>query len=300
MATTTYSIAKAVSNTDYLPAFIDNADRQSWPWSKICTKKKTGRGSEQMFSWAGLPPSRSTEELGEVHFADIAELPATTWTVGKYTIGSAFSDESIEDNQHLPDLMSEAGTFMGQSQAYAQDQAAAYPFNNAFSAYTVFDSVALCGTHSMRSGDAFDNVLTTASLTYDNLWAGVNKFETTIFSQAGHYLKDTPKYVLYHPSKEKQWQVIRQTSNVPGTANNDKNTLQDYNLVGIPCRHLSTTTNWFILGEQFPKDYIWFTRYKPRTKWDKDFVHGAVLCKSEARFAREIRNFTHIFGNAGS
>ena len=283
-----------------MPAFCTKSDLQTWAWEKLCTKKTTKRGTEQVFSYAGLPPAKQTGELGITYFADIAELAATTFTVGKYTIGSTFSDEVIDDNQHLPDLMREAGTFMGDSQSYIQDAAAAYPFNNAFSAYTMYDSVALCGTHTLKSGDSFNNVLTTSSLTYDNLWAGIVKFETTMFTQSGLYLHDTPKFLLYHPAKEKQVRAILKSSQIPGSADNDKNTIADYNLVPVPCRFLSTSTYWFLLGSKFPSTYYWFTRKRPEVEWDKDFVRGAVMCKSTQRFARGLKEFTYIFGNAGS
>lgn len=300
MSNTTYSLAKSVSITDYMKPFCTKSDMQSWPWSKISIAKKTNRGTEQVYSIAGLPPARATGELGETYFADLSELPATTFTVGKYTIGTTFSDEVIADNQHLGDLMKEAGTFMGDAQSYINDASMAYPFNNAFSAFTMYDSVALCGTHTLKSGDTFNNVLTTSSLTYDNLWAAISKFETTLFTQSGLYLKDTPKYIVYHPSKEKNMRAILKSSQVPGTANNDKNTITDYNLVPIPCRFLTTTTNWFLLGSKFPETYIRFNRQRPEVEWDKDFVRGAVMCKSTQRFTRGIKEYSYIFGNVGS
>ena len=300
MANTTYAFAKAVALTSYMPAFIDKSEKQSWDWEKIVTKKSTDGATEQIFSYAGLPVARKTGELGSIYYADMKELGSTTFTVGKYTIGTTFSDEVIADNQHLGDLMKEAGTFMGDAQSYINDASMAYPFNNAFSAFTMYDSVALCGTHTLKSGDTFNNVLTTSSLTYDNLWAAISKFETTLFTQSGLYLKDTPKYIVYHPSKEKNMQAILKSSLVPGGANNDKNTIQGYNLVPIPCRFLTTTTNWFLLGSRFPETYIRFNRQRPEVEWDKDFVRGAVMCKSTQCFTRGIKEYSYIFGNVGS
>ncbi len=301
MANTTYSFAKAVAITDYLPAFIDRSKLQSWDWGKLFTKKKTNRATEQIFSYAGLPVARKTGEMEQIYYADMSELAATTYTVAKYTLATLFSHELLKDNQHLPDLMKEAGQSMGDSHAFIRDVHAAAFLNRAFnSSYTMFDGVELCGDHTMKSGDTFTNKLTTASLTWDNLWTAINSFETAMYTQSGLYLRDTPKFLVYHPSKEKEVQAILKSTLQPGTADNDKNTIQAYGLVPIPCRHLSTSTNWFLAGEGFPQDNLWFDREKVSTAMEDSFDLMATKIRTFQRFASGVKNFTHIFGNEGS
>lgn len=301
MANTTFSFAKAVSITDYEPAFKTNSERQSWDWEKLCTKKKTDRGTEQIFSWAGLPVARETGELDTIYYADMAELAATTFTVKKYTLATSFSHELIKDNQHLPDLMKEAGSAMGDSHAFIRDVAAASIFNRAFnSSYTMYDGVELCGTHTMNDGTSFDNDLTPASLTFDNLWLAINAFETSLVSHAGLYLRDTPKYLVYHPSYEKEVSSILESSLEPGTANNDKNTVRNYGLVRVPCRHLTTTTNWFLLGEKFKSSWLWYDREGVTVDYDDDFDVMAMKTRTFQRFAHGVKEFTYIMGNPGA
>jgi len=302
MANTTYSFAKAVAITDYLKPFRDSAKLQSWNWKKICTMGKTTRATEQVFSWAGFPAARKTGELDSIYYADMSELDPTTFTVAKYTLATMFSNELIDDNQHLPELMGEAGKAMGDSHSCIRDVHAAAPFNRAFnSSYTMFDGVEMCGTHTLKSGDSFVNELVTASLTWDNLWSGVNKFETSMLTQSGLYMKDTPKFLIYHPSKQKEVEaILKTTTGQPGTADNDANTLLTRSLVPIPCRHLTTSTNWFLAGEGFKADFKWFDRMKVKSKMEDDFDLDGVKLKTTQRFASGIRNYTHIFGNTGS
>ena len=257
MPSTSYSLAKALSITDYMPAFRQSETLQLWDWQKIFTQKSISRATEQVFSWNGLPVARRTGELEPIYYADISENAATTFTVRKYTLSTMFSHEVLKDNQHLPDLMKEAGSSAGESQSYIRAESLASVFNNAFTAgaYVGYDGSALCSTHTMKDGGSYDNALTAASLTFDNLWLAINHFETAPVSHSGLYLKDKVKYLLYHPSKEKEVRsLLRTTEGQPGTANNNYNSLRDYKLEAVPCRFLSSTTAWFILGSKAKKD----------------------------------------------
>lgn len=302
MANNTFAFAKAISLTQYLPAFRTNSQLQSWDWNKIVTKKSTKRATEQVFSYVGLPVAAQTKELATINYANMAELDATTFTVNKFSLATMFSHELIEDNLHLPDLLKEAGASMGESHAFMRDQAVAAPLNRAFNSdYTMYDGVELCGSHTMHSGDTYDNDLTPASLTFDTLWQAVNHYETSLISHAGLYLRDVPKFLIYHPSKEKEVRAILRTTNgEPGTADNDANTLRDYNLVPIPCRFLSTSTNWFLAGTRFKKDFMFFTREGVKSAMENDFDRMGIKMRTYQRFSLGIKEFVYIVGNPGA
>ena len=301
MANTTYSFAKAVALTDYQPAFRQNQKEQLWPYDKICSMKSTKRATEQVFSTSGLPAANSTGELEPIYYADMHELGATTFTVGKYSIATMFSHELVKDNIHLPDVLKEAGAAAGESMAFIKAQAIAAILNRAFdSNYTLYDSVELCGTHTLKSGDSFDNDLTPASLTFDNVWLAINHFETSLLSQSGLYLKDTPSKLIYHPSKEKEVQAILKSQLEPGTANNDKNTIKSYNLTPVPCRYLSSTTAWFLASDKFKDDFQFWNRESPTSAMEDDFDRMGIKMRNYCRFAVGVRDFLRIVGNPGA
>ena len=297
----TYEFTKSSALVDYMTPFRQSQDQYSWDHGSLSTVKGTSRATEQIFSFSGLPAAAQTKELQSIFYADMGEQAATTFTVNKYTLATMFSHEFLKDSWHLPDMLKEAGSAAGESHAFIVDQAMAAPFNRAFnSSYTMYDDVELCGDHTMDSGDSYSNELTAASLTYDNLWLAVNFFETTPISHSGLYLTDKPAGVLYHPSKEKEVQAIRQSQLKPGTADNDKNTLGDYNLDYISCRHLSTTTNWFVYGSKFKRDFLRLTREPVNTATDDDFDRMGMKFRSYQRFAVGIRDFIWIVGNQGA
>jgi hypothetical protein len=303
MAITTFALAKSIALTQYMKPFRSDSKLQTWAWDKISTRKGTKKATEQVYSTAGYPSARQTKEMETIYYADMAELDATTFTVNKYTLGTMFSHEVIEDNLHLPDLMKDAGSSMGSSHSFLRDQVMAAIFNRAFNATTqpMYDGVALCGSHTLQSSDSFSNELTAADITYDSLWSAVNSFQTSITAHSGLYLFDVPKWLVYHPSKEKQVKKILETTNgEPDTADNNKNTLRDYNIVPIPCRFLSTSTNWFLLGSRFKNDLLFLSREKVKTDMDDDFDRMAVKIRTYQRFATGVREFLYLFGNQGA
>jgi len=303
MALTTFAMAKSIALTQYMKPFRNDSKLQTWAWDKIFTKKGTKKATEQVYGTAGYPVARQTKEMETIYYADMAELDATTFTVNKYTLGTMFSHELIKDNLRHPDLMKDAGSAMGSSHAFLRDQVTAAIFNRAFNSTTqpMYDSVALCGTHTLKSGDSFVNELTAATLSYDSVWSAVNSFQTSITAHSGLYLFDVPKFLLYHPSKEREVKKILETTNgEPDTADNNKNTLRDYNLVPISCRFLSTSTNWFLMGSRFKNDLLYLSREKLQNDMDDDFDRMAVKIRSYQRFATGVRDFLYIFGNQGA
>lgn len=301
MANTTFSFVKAISITDYMPAFKTKSELQYWDWDKLVSKKTTKRATEQVFSYAGLGVARETNELQDIYYRDMSELAATTFTVSKFTLGTMFSHEFLQDNQHLPELLKEAGEETGDGQRYIRDQAVAQTFNRAFNSnFTLYDDVELCGTHTMNDGTSLVNELSAASISFDNVWLMLDYFSTTMVSHDGMFLRDTPKYLLYHPVKEKLVKAVLQSELEPGTADNDKNTVKSFGLVPVPCRFLSTDTNWFIMGEKFPNDYCFYTREKPQTGVQDDFDRMGTKFRSHQRFALGVKEFVRIVGNAGA
>ncbi len=301
MANTTFNFAKSLALTDYMPAFRQSEAKQSWAWDKITSKKSTTRATEQVFSFGGLPVARKTDELEPIYYADMSEQAATTFTVGKYTLSTMFSHEFLKDQWHLPEMLKEAGSAAGDSHSFIRDLAVATVLNRAFnSTYTMYDGVELCGSHTLQSGDTYDNDLTPASITYDNVWAMVNHFETSLYTQSGLYINDKPDCLVYHPSKEKEVQAILKSTLEPGTADNDKNTILQYGLKPVKCRHLATTTNWFITGSRFANDFLFFNREGVQNAQEDDFDRMGVKFRSYQRFAVGVRDFLYIVGNPGA
>jgi hypothetical protein len=305
MAMVTAEFARAISRQIFQPAFRVAADTKHWNWEPLASIKKSDAALEQVFGYTGIGAAVATDELAPFYYGRFAELPTTQWIHTKYTLGGMVSQELIEDNKNLPDIVGQLGTMIGEGHSYIRDYTVAQWFNNAFStggaAYHLYDGAHLCDSHTLqKSGGSVTNYLTAASMSFDNLWLAINFFEYSMFTHEGLPMTDTPKYLLYHPSQNKVVRKILETDKgEPDTADNSKNTLTSYNIVPVPCRFL-TTTYWFLVSAKFKDDLVFYDRISKEVKEDADFDRDAVKIRSRLRFSVKFKDWMHAVGNAGA
>jgi len=306
MAASTLTMAKTVSLTDYQPAYRVKADKRTWKWESVYKVGTTSRGTEQWFAYSGLPLAQLRGELEPVPYYDVQELGATTLTVVKYLLGARFSNELINDNQHLPNLMREVGAMIGESHAQVVDDYTALPFNRAWaSTYQVVDPVngtaALCASHTLADGSTYSNLLTAAAPDTDVLLSALSQYEWSRKNHAGLLATDKPNQVLFSSSKFPLWNKLLNNSVEPDTVERNDSFIKGYGLTPIVCPFLDTTTNWFILGDNFKQDaiFLWRERMKVDEAYqDKDY--RAVKIPSETRFGAVVKDYLSILGNAGA
>jgi hypothetical protein len=305
MAMVTAEFARAVSRQIFQPAFRVAADTKHWDWEQFATIKKSDAALEQVFGFTGVGSAVATDELAPAYYGKYQELPTAQWIHTKYTLGGMVSQELIEDNKNLPDIVSSLGTMIGEGHSYIRDYTVANLFVNAFAggtSYYLYDSAYLCSSHTLqKSGGTVVNYATSpSSLSFNNLWTAINFFEYSMFTHEGLPMTDTVKWLLYHPSQNKLVRKILETDRgEPDTANNNKNTLTSYNIVPIPCRFF-TTTHWFLASSKFKEDLVFYDRISKEVKEDADFDRDAVKMRSRERFSVKFKDWMHIYGNAGA
>jgi len=303
MPTTTYSFAKSVSLVDYQKPFISGSQIYSWNWKPLVSQMKTSRQTEQYYSLAGLPVASRTGELEQVYYRDMAELPATTITMYKSTIATSFSYEFLKYNIHASDIMQKRAKAMGESLAYYKDVAVANVFNNCestASGYVMYDSVALCGTHTTNNGDTVDNSLTAASLSFDNLWLMVDYFNYSLTNHAGLKFTAKPKYVLTHPVNAKTLEKILKTDREPDQADWNTNTLGTYSLMPIYCNHITSTDDYWLISDKFKDDFPLFNVESARYKEEEDFDRMGIKYRGHQMFGLRPVDYFNIVFNPGS
>jgi len=308
MANTTYSFSRSISLVDYQEPFITGSTLYSWDWKQVVTEKKTNRLTEQVFSYAGLPLPRVTSEYQPIYYADMAELGTTTFTSVKYSLATRFSYELLKYDWHIRDLMGKAGSQMGKSHAQAKDTVIAQVFNRLTSAtlLPMHDALAAATTHTMADGTTTVlNLLTAASLSYDNLWSMINYFSTAMYDQAGRRIVATPKFIVTHPQNEKSLEKILQTSWdqnwEPDNADRNPNIIKlRRNLKAIYCPFLTSTTQYTLLADVFPEDLWVFNVEAPQFDQEDDFdIHGSKI-KSWQIFSVGLKEFLNLCHNAGA
>jgi hypothetical protein len=299
---TTYSLSKNVSLVEYLEAFHSHAEVRSWDWKKIASSKTTKRKTEQMFPFAMLGQASYTQEGEPFYRADMAELPAVTFTMKKYTISSSLTYEAAIYDNHIKDLAGKLGKSMGRSLAYAKDKALADILNEGFSStnYPMYDSAALCDAHTTRAGNTVDNDLGPSSMTYDTVWDMVDYMRTSIYNHEGMLASQSGKYfLLTKDSNERYVKKILEAKGEPDTAfTNNPNALPTITPLYVP--FLSSSTAFFIVNDDFKDDFIVFDVDQPKYDTQDDKVRHGTLYLAWRIFGFNVKDYFNIVGNPGA
>ena len=301
----TLSMAKACSITAYEPFTRVKSDERTWSWeTDIYSVSSTTQAEHQFVEYAGLPLAQMRKEGEPVPYYDITELAAFRLTLVKYLIGTRFTYELVEDAIHIPGLMKEGASMVGESHRQVADIYANSPFDHAFSntypVDPVAETVALCGTHTLLDSTTQSNLITAAAPDTDTLLAELSTYQHRRKNHVGLLATDKAKLLMYSPEKMPAWRKILQNSVEPDTADRNDNFVSEYGLKGVVNPHLTTTTNWFLIGAKFKQDAIfkWRKKAKVDEPWDdKDF--RAIKIPSESRFGLIIKDYLGIRGCVG-
>ena len=307
MANISPQFANAVSRLVFNPAFRKSADLNHWNWRQIVGVKKSDAALEYVFSAAGVGAPRVTKEGEPVYYSAMAELAKTTWTHAKYTLGVGFSKELLEDNKNYKDFISDSAAAMGEGFAYLDDYTLAQVLNRyATAGYELYDAVTLGGTHTLTQSTAdtaaasVSNVGTTASINFDTIWLAVAYFMYQLYAQDGLPMTRDPKYLIYHPINEKVVRKVVEATGEPDTAElHNPQTLGKFGLIPVPCRFLTTTTNWFLGTTKIAEDFRMYDRIAKEIKSEADFDRDILKFKARRRFSAGFADWPEIYCNAG-
>ena len=174
--------------------------------------------------------------------------------------------------------------------------------NNAFSAFTAGDGVALCATtHATVGGGNVSNVLTTASdLNETSLEQAV--IDIAAFTDdRGLLIAARPRKLICAPYNQFVATRVLETELRPGTADNDTNALRTNGVIpeGYSVNHYITTANkkeWFLITD-VPNGLKMFQRTPLATGMDGDFDTGNVRYKARERYSFGVSDYLGIFGS---
>lgn len=300
MAMNTATFAKTVGLTKFEKPMLIQSAKQAWDWKKLFTMGKMNAGTMQFYQYTGFGQAEQLGELQLVPFDQAYELDPVTLTAVKFVKGYMISEELEDDNQQIGDLLGQWARSLGRSHAYARDLCAASIFNNAQSAsYTGWDGLALLSdSHSTQSGTTIDNLYTATSFSWDVAWDLRKYFMYSIFDEAGLPITDEEEYLVYHPSLSDTVEPLYKSAKRYDVTDNEENQLKQPTLV--PCRLLSTTTNYFMLGSEM-KNYLQFRQRRAiRTAWEDAFQNMGRFCRVDQRFAYGFTDYRFCIGSTGA
>lgn len=261
---------------------IESMDREITQWTKVASFGTMNQTSE-----------------GEVASKDTpTQLGLKTFTAVKFAKAVGISDEMIEDQRF--DLVNKMVRSLGKS-AYETQMAAAFNvFNNAFSSETAFDGAPiLTSSHSTLAGMQSNIIASAADLSLAGLKEGENYFRS-IQDERGKHLIVQPSVVLVSETFRHDALELINTPFKPGSANNDINSLQSYEIVSSP--YLTDSDAFFMLAApgSDANGLMIYNRSPLDTKLHEDTLAGVLYYKASYRQAVGCHEWRGIWGSPGT
>ena len=218
------------------------------------------------------------------------------------SMGFALTEEAVEDNLY-DKVASRYTKALARAMAHTKQVKGMYPLNNAFSAFTAGDAVALCSaSHLNINGTAMPaNVASVASdLNETSLEQAV--IDIAAFQDdRGLIIAAKPRKLIIAPYNQFVATRVLESDQRAGTADNDINALRNNGAIpeGYSINHYFLTANkknWFIMTD-VPNGMKHFQRSPMKTGMDGDFDTGNVRYKCRERFSFGVSDFLGIYGS---
>jgi phage major head subunit gpT-like protein len=285
-------------------AFMNSALTRRPKYYDQITKVKTSKKAyEENAYFAGLGLFAEKPEGEGIAYDSFIQGPTKRWVAKTFGLGLKISEELIEDSLY-PDVPSEMGEMtkeLGNSAAETLELLVHDMYNNGTSVsyHTAGDGLALFSTlHKSLNGSTWSNrSAADGALSASTLRQGFLDFENTL-SDRGIQQVQAPKILLVPPALEYTARELVHSTYTPEDNNNSINALQSRNLKIVMDPFLTSSTAWFLLGDDNP--IITFMRRSPKFAQDGDFETGDAKFKGTFRMSVECNKPIGIYMNAGA
>lgn len=203
------------------------------------------------------------EYKGVIEYEDFDKLYKTTLTHKEFVKGFTVERKLVDDD--LYSFITPQPKALALSAMRTREKHAASVFNNAFtSGYTGGDSIILCSaSHPLAPTHAADvqSNAGSSALSYDSIIA-TRKLMRKFTDDRGQLVPINPDTVVYPPDLEDVAMIIKQSTEKPGTADNDANIVAGGIVKNwVSWDYLDDTNNWFMIDSQLAKQQLlWIDR----------------------------------------
>lgn len=275
--------------------FFESWDEEKEQWSRYLQNEKSNRNNHttQIVAGSDTWTKRAQENVNATE-KRFKQGPLIIKEYDAFDVEVVMSREQIDDESY------------GEVEGMVRDQGHAgretverESVSVLDDAFTVaqYDGKALCANDHPNYGDqgGTQSNLATGALTDTNLRAGIILFRDQK-DEGGKQIMARPNKLVINQSQQFTAAVILQSSQVSGTANNDKNPLPSMEIVDLD--FLASGTSWFLQGPRHQLLHIW--RVMPEFK-KKPFMEDNMSVKwlGYFRHATKIDNWRQIIGSTG-
>lgn len=272
-------------------------------YDKITTVKTSKKAYEESAYYAGLGLMPEKPEGEQIAYDQFIQGPTKRWNHRTYGLGIRITEELIEDSLYpdVPSNFADMSKELGNSAAETMEVLIHDVFNSGTvtTNRTAGDGLAVFSTaHKALNGATWSNrSAANGSLSATTLKQGFIDFEN-VLSDRGIQQVQKPKMLVVPPALEFTARELLQSTYDPDSGNNAVNTVQSRGLELIVDPFLTSTTAWFLIGDNNP--IITFVRRAPKFAQDGDFETGDAKFKGTFRMSVEVNKPIGIYMNAGA
>lgn len=242
----------------------------------------------------GLGPMQEIAQGGPVPYEKVEQGNDKTVYFTNYALGFAITENMWDDDMtgNMRDLPAE----LAKSAAYTKELESFDILNNSFNTTyrSALDGYALCyDSHTIISGEATIDNLTTSSLSQTSLETALDHFEGLV-NERNIPIVMKPKYLVIPYQLRWVAKEILGSEYKPYTADNEINTLYDEGLQVIVSHYLTSSVDWWVLSDDHDLNFTW--RKKLAFRNEDDFNTGNALFKATMRFATDFWNYRGVYG----
>jgi len=174
-------------------------------------------------------------------------------------------------------------------------------FNNAFgTTNTGFDGLQLCTTaHTRLDGgtNQANRPSTDVALTLSALHDAVIQFRKWRNDRGRPFIA-TPKKLLVPADLMMVARELLGSSLKPDSADNTINAIRDFGLDFMVSDYLTSTTAWFILGDNHDLNFLW--KFQPQSGSEVDFETEDIKRKVRQAYATGFGEWRGVYGTSGA
>lgn len=271
-------------------------------FSRYFNMNTSTRAFENVTGVVGFDYLSEKPEGQSINYDTLLQGYDSKYTHVTYGLGFRTSMESLQDD--IDGIMRRGAMALGASARYTPELVAADIFNNGFdSSFPGPDGVELFAStpgsaHDLiGGGEAINGYATDLSVT--SLQNMLNNFAAQT-NDRGQLLQIQPRHLIV--PQELSWtaQQLLGSEGLPGTADNDINSLQMMGMTWSTWHYLTDSNAWFVQADVSETELHFFWRMQFSTDHDIDFDTGDGKSKIIGRFSVGWSDWRGVFGSSGS
>jgi len=271
------------------------------------TMVSSKKASETVYEWAGLGDFALKAEGGDISFTDPIDGSELIATHVRRSNGYKITQEMLDHDQYNEIVKLEKSLQLAGEEdlevaghklltgAFGTTDAAAYGYHA-----SGLDSLQLCSTaHTRLDGgtNQSNRPSTDANLAWASLADGLIKFQLWKDNR-GRRIIESPSKLVISPQDQLTARELLGSTLKPGTANNELNALADFSIETVVTPYLTSTNDWFLLGDNL-RTY-WYWDVQPRTSMTDDWTKEIIMRKRVHGFSYGHARWYGIYGTSGT